>query len=128
MSIKTGQRITLNESQSWLTLCLLCLPTAVLALDMSALYLALAHIAASLDTTSVEELWILDIYPLMIAGFLMLMGGMSDRWGNRRVLLIGGSAFSCSFYVTNLLYANYSKGSTRHCWCNTYASDPWADK
>ncbi|NHB94498.1 MFS transporter [Photorhabdus cinerea] len=102
MSIKTGQRITLNESQSWLALCLLCLPTAVLALDMSALYLALAHIAASLDTTSVEELWILDIYPLMIAGFLMPMGGMSDRWGNRRVLLIGGTAFAVLSAVASM--------------------------
>ncbi|MDC9580212.1 MFS transporter [Xenorhabdus sp. PR6a] len=94
MSIKSGQRINSEASRSWLALFLLCLPTAVLALDMSALYLALAHIAASLDTTSVEELWILDIYPLMIAGFLMPMGGMSDRWGNRRVLLIGSAVFA----------------------------------
>ncbi|MDB6367480.1 MFS transporter [Photorhabdus bodei] len=94
MSIKSGQPITSDAPRSWLALCLLCLPTAVLALDMSALYLALAHIAASLDTTSVEELWILDIYPLMIAGFLIPMGGMSDRWGNRRVLLIGAAAFA----------------------------------
>jgi len=93
MSIKS-QPITSDTSRAWLALCLLCIPTAVLALDMSALYLALAHIAASLNTTSVEELWILDIYPLMIAGFLIPMGGMSDRFGNRRVLLIGAAAFA----------------------------------
>lgn len=94
MSIKSGQPITSDAPRAWLALCLLCFPTAVLALDMSALYLALSHIAASLDTTSVEELWILDIYPLMIAGFLIPMGGMSDRWGNCRVLLIGAAAFA----------------------------------
>ncbi|MGV8004353.1 MFS transporter [Photorhabdus temperata subsp. temperata] len=94
MLIKSGQPINTNVPRAWLALCLLCFPTAVLALDMSALYLALAHIAASLDTTSVEELWILDIYPLMIAGFLIPMGGMGDRWGNRRVLLIGATVFA----------------------------------
>lgn len=83
-----------DSRRAWLGLCLLCFPTAVLALDMSALYLALSHIAASLDTTSVKELWILDIYPLMISGFLIPMGGMSDRWGNRRILLMGAAAFT----------------------------------
>jgi len=93
MAIKSSEPIISDTPRAWLALFLLCLPTAVLALDMSALYLALAHIAASFDTTSVQELWILDIYPLMIAGFLMPMGGLSDRWGNRRLLLIGATAF-----------------------------------
>jgi DHA2 family multidrug resistance protein-like MFS transporter len=82
-----------HTPQAWLAFGLLCFPTIVLALDMSALYLALTHIATSLNTTSGEELWILDIYPLMIAGFLIPMGGMGDRWGNRRVLLIGATVF-----------------------------------
>lgn len=94
VSMKSDQPITPDAPRAWLALCLLCIPTAVLALDMSALYLALSHIAASLGTTSVEELWILDIYPLMLAGFLIPMGGMGDRWGNRRVLLIGAAAFA----------------------------------
>lgn len=102
MSIKSGQRITSNVPRAWLALCLLCFPTAVLALDMSALYLALAHIAASLDTTSVEELWILDIYPLMLAGFLIPMGGMSDRWGNRQVLFIGAAAFAVLSVINSM--------------------------
>lgn len=95
MSILPEQSITSDAPRgAWLALCLLCVPTAVLALDMSALYLALTHIAASLNTSSIEELWILDIYPLMLAGFLIPMGGMSDRFGNRRVLLIGAALFA----------------------------------
>lgn len=94
MPIKFGQPINSHTQQAWLALCLLCFPTAVLALDMSALYLALVHIAASFDTTSIEELWILDIYPLMLAGFLIPMGGVCNRWGNRCVLLIGATVFA----------------------------------
>ncbi|MHA6803590.1 MFS transporter [Salinifilum ghardaiensis] len=80
--------------RSWLGLVVLCLPTAVLALDMSVLYLALPHIATSLGADATRELWILDIYPLMIAGFLVTMGGLGDRIGQRRLLLLGAGAFA----------------------------------
>lgn len=93
MSATSVQTITADIQKTWLALLLLCLPTAVLALDMSVLYLALPHIASSFNTSSVQELWILDVYPLMIAGFLVPMGGMCDKWGNRRILLIGATAF-----------------------------------
>lgn len=102
MPIKPDKLITSSTPRAWLALCLLCFPTAVLALDMSALYLALAHIAASFGTTSVEELWILDIYPFMIAGFLIPMGGMGDRWGNRRILLIGATAFAVLSVIASM--------------------------
>lgn len=78
----------------WLGLAVLCLPTAVLALDMSVLYLALPHIAAALDADAARQLWILDIYPLLIAAFLVPMGALGDRIGARRLLLIGALAFA----------------------------------
>lgn len=102
MSLNSEQPINSQMPRAWLALCLLCLPTAVLALDMSVLYLALPHIAASLNTTPAEELWILDIYPLMLAGFLIPMGGMGDRWGNRRVLLIGSAAFAVLSIIASM--------------------------
>jgi DHA2 family multidrug resistance protein-like MFS transporter len=34
-------------------------------------------------------LWIIDIYPLLMAGLLVPMGTLADRVGNRRMLLIG---------------------------------------
>lgn len=80
--------------RSWLGLSVLCLPTAVLALDMSVLYLALPHISATLGAEATQELWILDIYPLLIAGFLVPMGALGDRIGQRRLLLGGAAAFA----------------------------------
>lgn len=93
MRDKFYELIPLKGSRPWLALSLLCFPTAVLALDMSALYLALPHIAASFHTSAVEELWILDIYPLILAGFLIPIGGMGDRFGNRSLLMRGGMVF-----------------------------------
>jgi MFS transporter, DHA2 family, multidrug resistance protein len=89
----TGQRAGRRE---WIGLGVLALPTLLLSLDMSVLYLALPHLAADLAPTSTQILWIMDIYGFMIAGFLITMGTLGDRIGRRRLLLIGAAAFGAA--------------------------------
>lgn len=79
--------------REWVGLAVLALPTLLLALDLSVLYLALPHLAADLGAGSTQQLWIIDIYGFMIAGFLVTMGTLGDRIGRRRLLLIGAAAF-----------------------------------
>jgi DHA2 family multidrug resistance protein-like MFS transporter len=86
----TEQRAGRRE---WIGLAVLALPTLLLALDMSVLYLALPHLAADLRPSSSQLLWIMDIYGFMIAGFLITMGTLGDRIGRRRLLMIGAAAF-----------------------------------
>lgn len=50
---------------------MLALPTLLLALDASVLFLALPHLGADLKPSSSQLLWITDIYGFMIAGFLV---------------------------------------------------------
>ena len=108
MSIKSTELMISNTPRAWIALCLLCCPTAVLALDFSTLCLSLSHIAVSFDTTPVEELWILDISPLMLAGFLIPMGGMCDRWGTRLVLLIGAAFFTVLLAIASMAPTAYA--------------------
>ncbi|NDL58688.1 MFS transporter [Phytoactinopolyspora mesophila] len=90
---------TLTESgtragrREWIGLAVLALPTLLLSIDMSVLYLALPHLAADLQPSSSQLLWIMDIYGFMVAGFLVTMGTLGDRIGRRRLLLIGATAF-----------------------------------
>jgi DHA2 family multidrug resistance protein-like MFS transporter len=63
-------------------------------LDISVLYLALPHVGADLGASSVQQLWITDIYGFMLAGLLVTMGTLGDRIGRRRLLLIGAGAFA----------------------------------
>ncbi len=77
----------------WLALAVLALPTLLLSVDVSVLYLALPSISRSLHASPVEQLWILDIYSFVLAGFLVPMGSLGDRIGHRRLLLIGAAAF-----------------------------------
>ena len=79
--------------REWLGLAVLALPTLLIALDIGVLFLALPHLSADLGASATQQLWIMDIYGFMLAGFLVTMGTLGDRIGRRRLLLIGGAAF-----------------------------------
>jgi DHA2 family multidrug resistance protein-like MFS transporter len=80
--------------REYLGLAVLALPTILVALDLSVLYLALPHIAADLHASGVQQLWITDIYGFLVAGLLVTMGTLGDRIGRRRLLLAGAAAFT----------------------------------
>ncbi len=79
--------------RAWFGLAVLALPTLLLSIDMSVLYLALPHVSADLKPSGTQTLWIMDIYGFMVAGFLITMGALGDRIGRRRLLLIGAGVF-----------------------------------
>lgn len=85
---------TENTRKEWLALAVLGLPTLLVAMDFSVLYLATPHLTAALEPSGVQQLWIIDIYGFVIAGFLVTMGTLGDRIGRKKLLLIGGAAFA----------------------------------
>ncbi|MGN9909869.1 MFS transporter [Phytohabitans sp. LJ34] len=90
MNTSTAETAT---RRAWFGLAILALPTLLLSLDVSVLYLALPNLSRDLGASSTEQLWILDIYSFLLAGFLVTMGTLGDRIGRRRLLLIGAAAF-----------------------------------
>ncbi|MFF0449733.1 MFS transporter [Streptomyces sp. NPDC004609] len=88
-------------AREWAGLAVLALPTLLIALDQSVLFLALPHLAESLNPTGTQTLWIMDIYGFMIAGFLVTMGTLGDRIGRRRLLMTGALVVG----VTSLMAA-----------------------
>jgi len=85
--------------REWLGLAVLALPTLLLSVDMSVLYLALPHLSTDLHASSVQQLWVIDIYSFMTAGFLVTMGSLGDRIGRRKLLLIGAIVFGAASIV-----------------------------
>ncbi|WP_419182292.1 MFS transporter [Paenibacillus radicis (ex Xue et al. 2023)] len=79
--------------REWVGLAVLALPALLVSIDLSVMILALPHIGADLGADSAQQLWIIDIYGFMLAGFLITMGTLGDRIGRRKLLLIGGSVF-----------------------------------
>ncbi|MDH6142131.1 DHA2 family multidrug resistance protein-like MFS transporter [Kitasatospora sp. GP30] len=84
----------MRANRAWLGLAVLCLPTLLVAIDTTALLLALPRLSAELGAGSVQQLWISDSYGLMVAGLVITMGTLGDRIGRRRLLLIGAAAFA----------------------------------
>ncbi|HEY1156468.1 MAG TPA: MFS transporter, partial [Arthrobacter sp.] len=80
--------------RDWLALGLLMFPVLLVAVDNTALTFALPAIARALEPTGVQLLWIIDAYPLVLAGLLVSMGSLGDRIGRRRLLVIGSIGFA----------------------------------
>ncbi|NDU76639.1 MFS transporter [Actinomadura sp. DSM 109109] len=81
-------------TRGWLALAVLVLPSLLMAMDMTALLLALPQLSTDLGAGGTEQLWISDAYGFMVAGFVISMGTLGDRIGRRRLLFAGAGAFA----------------------------------
>ncbi len=79
--------------REWVGLAVLGLACLVYAMDLTVLHLAVPALSEDLQPTSVQLLWIIDIYGFIVAGCLITMGTLGDRIGRRRLLLVGAVAF-----------------------------------
>ncbi|WP_431676558.1 MFS transporter [Kitasatospora sp. KL5] len=84
----------MRVTRARLGLALLMLPTLIVAMDVTALLLALPQLSADLGATGVEQLWISDGYGLVVAGLVITTGTLGDRIGRRRLLMTGAAAFA----------------------------------
>ncbi len=100
----TGATERRPTTRQWLALGVLALTALLLSLDVSVLYLALPELSADLGASTTQQLWMLDIYSFVLAGFLVTMGAVGDRIGRRRLLLVGAAAFgiasACAAYAS----------------------------
>jgi DHA2 family multidrug resistance protein-like MFS transporter len=80
--------------REWIGLGVLALPCLLYAMDLTVLNLAVPALSRSLRPSSVELLWIVDIYGFVLAGCLITMGTLGDRIGRRRLLLAGAAGFA----------------------------------
>src|SRR3954465_868568 len=79
--------------REWIGLAVLALPCLLYSMDLTVLNLAIPSLSTHLKPTSVQLLWIVDIYGFLVAGSLLIMGTLGDRIGRRKLLLIGATAF-----------------------------------
>ena len=88
--VRQASRATRRE---WVGLGVLALACLLYVMDLTVLHLAVPSLSADLQPTSVELLWIIDIYGFLVAGSLVTMGTLGDRIGRRRLLLAGAATF-----------------------------------
>ncbi|WP_419736154.1 MFS transporter [Pseudomonas sp. COR18] len=78
-----------SSAKRWLILFAVMLAFLPVVIDMTILHIAIPPLTLALGASGTEVLWIIDIYPLLMAGLLVPMGTLADRIGNRRILLTG---------------------------------------
>lgn len=83
-----------GHPRRWQILAILCLSLVLIGLDTLILNLALPSIQEDLDATSSQLQWTVDSYALAFGGLLLMAGGLSDRFGRKRLLAVGLIAFA----------------------------------
>lgn len=78
----------------WWALATLMFPVLLISIDNTVLAFALPKIAEEFRPSAATQLWIVDIYSLVLATLLVAMGSLGDRFGRRRLLLIGSTGFA----------------------------------
>lgn len=85
-----------RNPQRWWILVVLCLSALVLVVDNMALTVAVPSLSRDLHASAQDIQWILDSYMLVFAGLLLTSGSLSDRFGRRRVMIVGLVLFGCA--------------------------------
>ena len=75
------------------------LGSAIAAIDATVVVIALPTIADDLGATTADLQWTVNAYALTLAAFLLLGGSLGDRFGRRRVFLVGVVWFAVASLV-----------------------------
>ncbi|CAM5620644.1 MFS transporter [Streptomyces spiroverticillatus] len=82
-----------RNPRRWIILMVLCLATLVLVIDNMALTVAVPALTEDLGATPQNIQWVMESYILVFAGLLLTSGSLSDRFGRRKVMVLGLALF-----------------------------------
>lgn len=80
-------------SRKWYILVISILIYLPVTIDATVLHIAIPTLSQALELDHNQMLWVIDIYALMMAVFLLPMGALGERIGYKRLLLIGAAIF-----------------------------------
>src|SRR5436190_24204419 len=79
-----------------------CLSLFIAGLDITVVNVALPSIGRDLDAPISGLQWTVDAYTVVLASLLMLAGSTADRFGRKRVFIVGLSVFSAASLLCSL--------------------------
>lgn len=80
----------------WTVLAVICAAILVVVIDVTVLHVAAPAMTEDLKPSAVALLWIIDVYPLVVAPLLVASGALGDRFGRKRILLSGLVVFGAA--------------------------------
>jgi EmrB/QacA subfamily drug resistance transporter len=83
-----------GENQAWWTLVAMCFALFMIMLDNTIVNVALPSIQRSLHTSPQTLQWTIDAYVLTFAVLILFGGKLGDRFGRKRMFLVGLGIFT----------------------------------
>ena len=83
----------LLRPRRWLVLAIAASGLFLICVDLTVLYVALPAVTRDLAASNSARLWVLNAYPIVVAGLLPGLGTLGDRHGHRLMFLAGLTTF-----------------------------------
>ncbi len=78
----------------WAGLVFISIAVSLIIVDSTIVNVAVPSIVEDLGISSTEVQWVQEAYTLVFASFLLVFGSLADRFGRRRLMLIGVVVFA----------------------------------
>src|ERR671934_2122175 len=88
--------VSFNSSAGRWVLAVAVLGSGMAFLDGTVVNVALPDIGSSLDASTSALQWILNGYLLTLASLILLGGSLGDRYGRRRIFVLGAAVFTAA--------------------------------
>lgn len=83
------ERIDRHVRYRWWGLLAISLGVALIIMDSTIVSVAIPSVVADLEISSTEIQWVQEVYTLIFAALLLTWGRLADRFGRRRIMLLG---------------------------------------
>ena len=83
-----------QPQENWWTLVAVCGATFMLLVDITIVQVALPRIHTDLSASFMQLQWVLDAYSLSLASLLLTYGTLADRFGRKRIFVVGVGIFT----------------------------------
>ena len=85
-----------SHPRRWQALAVLCMAVFVTVLDGTIVNVALPSLSLELAASTRQLQWIVDAYLLVFTGLLLAAGGLGDKFGRKRALIVGLLVFGAT--------------------------------
>src|SRR6185437_13512697 len=85
-----------TDRRRWIGLVVISISVALIIVDSTIVNVAIPTVVRDLDITSTQVQWVQESYTLVFASLLLVWGTLADRYGRRRLLMIGLVLFGLS--------------------------------
>lgn len=86
----------------WIGLVFISVAVALIIVDSTIVTVAIPSIVDDLGLTSTQVQWVQESYTLVFAALLLVFGTLADRFGRRRLLLLGVAIFAAASVLAAL--------------------------